>query len=286
MVLALLAAGGSEAAFPGKNGRIVFVLRGDLWTIAADGTDLKRLTKTIARELGPSWSPDGTRIAYALDTDVIYVANADGSGAVDISTPSVQGGGDYTETCDTDPAWSPNGKLIAFSATVDDCSGAAGGIYAMAPDGSGRTVIEQEYEGLLGGDTQPAWGPGGTRIAITRSDSLRMASGPYVNDLYVVDVRTGRSLRWLTKDNGSSSPSYSPDGKQIVFVNAKHWVTVLGPDRKQTPLVPGVGPAWSPDGMQIAYVDARGLEVMKANGKDKHLLLRCRCSEPDWQRLR
>lgn len=38
----------------------------DIWTINADGTDLKQITKTDASECCPSWSPDGKSIAYVI----------------------------------------------------------------------------------------------------------------------------------------------------------------------------------------------------------------------------
>ena len=45
-----------------------------------------RLTNNAAFDIEPSWSPDGTKIAFASDRDgnsEIYVMNADGSGKLD-----------------------------------------------------------------------------------------------------------------------------------------------------------------------------------------------------------
>jgi len=292
IVLAVFAIGAGSAR-PGEtfslagSGTIVFVKAHDLWTIGPDGSGLRRLTNTLKRsEADPAWSPDGGKLAYD-DGGSVYVADVDGTGATDITTPSIKGDKSYFGAggCDSDPTWSPNGRLLAVSAIVAGCTGAAGEIDAMTPSGSGRRVIEQDYEGLLGGDTQPAWGPGGKRIAITRSDSLRMASGPYVFDLYLLNARTGKVVLKLTRDGRSTSPDFSPDGQQIVFVD-RGTVTVRTAAGRLIPIVRGGDPAWSPDGKKIVYVAAGGLRVMNANGSANRLILSCSCAGPDWQRLR
>ena len=81
---ALVASAG--AATPGPNGRIVFSssrdgLNPQLYSAAADGSDVKRLSWTDVVEQHPVWSPDGTRIAYERGNGPfqIWVMNADGS---------------------------------------------------------------------------------------------------------------------------------------------------------------------------------------------------------------
>jgi Tol biopolymer transport system component len=56
----------AEATFPGKNGRIAFILGPDVYTMNSNGSDVKQLTN-----LGPdgrasweSWSPDGKHIVF------------------------------------------------------------------------------------------------------------------------------------------------------------------------------------------------------------------------------
>jgi hypothetical protein len=64
--LVVILATPAEATFPGKNGRIAFILGPDVYTMNPDGGDVKQLTN-----LGPdggafweSWSPDGKQIVF------------------------------------------------------------------------------------------------------------------------------------------------------------------------------------------------------------------------------
>jgi len=81
----------------------------------------------------PSWSPDGTQIAFASQRDGrygIYVMNADGTGQTRIAD-------DYST-----PSWSPDGTQIAFSLRGDDVTRA---IYVMDADGSAQVPLVDDY---------------------------------------------------------------------------------------------------------------------------------------------
>src|SRR5688572_24128844 len=78
-LLLLLAAEPAGAAFPGENGKIVFVSNrlsadspeGDeeIYTMDPDGNDVTRLTTNAARDFAPAFSPDGSKIAFVSDRD-------------------------------------------------------------------------------------------------------------------------------------------------------------------------------------------------------------------------
>ena len=79
----LSAPAGKRSALTPLSGRIVFDNHQDVWSINANGTDLIRLTHSPAFEFDPSWSPDGTQIAYRSDRgdeSEIWVMNANGTG--------------------------------------------------------------------------------------------------------------------------------------------------------------------------------------------------------------
>jgi len=78
------------------------MLSSDIYVVNADGTDLRNLTLSKAGHDVPSWSPDGSKIAFASDRYgnwEIYIMNADGSNLVRIT--------DTPEEDERDPVWSP-----------------------------------------------------------------------------------------------------------------------------------------------------------------------------------
>jgi Tol biopolymer transport system component len=136
----------------------------------------------------PSWSPEGSRIAFASGEGDIYVIGVDGRD-LGMVTDSGRRCGDLY------PEWSPDGNQIAFTR---DCLN--GGIFVVSSDGG----IPERVTGYRR-DLQPAWSPDGAHIAFTRG----------LLDIYVVDVSTGL-LTQLTETIDSYSPSWSPDGSTIV----------------------------------------------------------------------
>ncbi|MFJ1697268.1 hypothetical protein ACIOHC_19375 [Streptomyces sp. NPDC088252] len=97
----------------------------DLWTVGVDGSGLRRLTDTAADENSPTFSPDGSRIAYSGDGDPvrgrqIYERAVSGGGVTRISDAPA---GDATE-----PVWNPvdddsHRALVAYTLTTDDETG-------------------------------------------------------------------------------------------------------------------------------------------------------------------
>jgi hypothetical protein len=98
----------------------------------ADGTGSHRLTTASQPETAPSWSPDGTQIAFGRYTSdyhtsnvhAIFVANADGTGEHQLT---------FADSYDDHAVWSPDGRWILFTRNAQ--------LYEIHPDGSGLTQL-------------------------------------------------------------------------------------------------------------------------------------------------
>lgn len=73
-----------------------------LWVMRSDGSGRTRLP--VDRAIMPTWSPDGTRIAYYTDSDGVWIVQADGTRPVHVAPVGYKS-----------PSWSADGKWLAMS---------------------------------------------------------------------------------------------------------------------------------------------------------------------------
>lgn len=247
---------------PSLAGRIAFDNFQDVWTINADGTDLTRITHSPGPDFDPSWSPDGTQIAFRSERNgvpEIWLMNADGSGQ-------------HRLAAGLSPAWSPDGSTIAFSGP--------NGLSLIGANGSHpRTLPHSE------GGEYPSWSPDGTRIAFNSN-----LSGDHV--MYIARA-DGSKVVELTRAGEGWQVAWSPDGRSILFTSHRDHtdnytdVYVMRPDGSGVQRLTrnlAYTPAWSPDGQHIVF-SAPGLFTMNADGTEITALATPGVGEtslPDW----
>lgn len=278
LIGALFACGSTDGA-----GRIaVNTMEGGDWEVAVFDLEtqvLHMVTDNTVFDWGGTWSPDGTRLAFAtnyLKGEVSEILLRDANGVLQPVVHETSGEQDIVVTPDRDfslthlttnsavddePAWSPDGQSLAFSSYL---TGNAE-IFTMDADGSNVVQLTDS----LGENWHPDWSPDGSRIAFTSKSDL--TGGVTTNwELFVMDANGGNVKQLTRTEENEWRPVWSPDGERLAFAR----------------LVPGTGwdvfvmdanggnivqltdsadtnfePVWSPDGSRLAFASNRSGEM-------------------------
>jgi Tol biopolymer transport system component len=107
----------------------------DIWVMNADGTHPRDIIDTGTNDTGPTWSPDGSRIAFTAatteDNADVFIANADGSGARNLTTA-------WSEP-DVAIDWTSDGQLLFVSTRAHLRKGNF--LYVMRADGTDVRLV-------------------------------------------------------------------------------------------------------------------------------------------------
>jgi Tol biopolymer transport system component len=229
---------------------------GDIWTHdLGSGAE----TKLIDNAFGPSWSPDGARLAFDASwagPQRIWVADGRGRNPRQVSADSNEA------VMHAGARWAPDGSHLVFrriERTKWD-------IVAADPVSSSAVRLTND----IVPDLDPVWSPDGRHIyfASARGGGLNLWRLPVTSS----GTAAGAAEQLTTGAGDDLQPALSPDGRRIAFVvrgiNSGIWRLPISPETGRTmgspaPLVTSTRVesrgAWSPDGSTIAFnSDRRG----------------------------
>jgi Tol biopolymer transport system component len=232
-----------------------------------DGTGLTRLTANDAPDYSPTFSPDGTKIAYVSEAEKhygVYVMNADGSDKRRLSPPNdvLEGDGAHG---DFGPVFAPDGERVAATRTFYPWGEIIFFPTSGGPVENFNTKIEDAWERERRNNSGSALPPRNIRLPVFSGDGRKIAFREYpgINGSRVwIANADGSAARRLTEGNAFSLV-FSPDGRKVAFhirIEERRAICVINADgtgRRQ--LTKGDGdrdnysPAFSPDGKKIIY---------------------------------
>ena len=268
--------------------RIVFDLLGALWELPAGGGEARPLTDAVrdtAEDLDPSYAPDGRRI--------LLHAERRGRTGLWLLQPGRAAPVQLTQLANPDgfegeAAWAPGGRTIVYVSVLPPDSAHRRPRSRLAQlDLATRETRELPVPDTVGPNLRdPAWAPGGNRIAVVAAFAGRSGGR-----IWLVEPASGRASSLTPESTVALAPSFSPDGRRLAFFApdsaGRMQVWVMAADSPAVAAVrlthhADVTPTrvrWTPDGQHLVYgADGRLWRLPAAGGAPTEIPFTARLS--------
>ncbi|HEU4931560.1 MAG TPA: hypothetical protein VFT48_05740, partial [Pyrinomonadaceae bacterium] len=191
-----------------KGERALFAARGDIFTAPIEKGPTRNLTDSSgAHDKWPSWSPDGSQIAFVSDRsgeEEIYLMPQDGSKPAEQITT----GGTAMRY---QPEWAPDGKRLAFSDKD-------GKLYVLTLADRKIVEVADSYRGQI---RDYIWSPRGNFLAFTMPNQNQFAS------VFVWSANDSQTRRVTDDFFSSYNPAWDPSGNYLYFLSDREFAPQL-----------------------------------------------------------
>src|SRR5215813_5763322 len=191
-----------------KGERAVFSARGDIFSAPIEKGPTRNLTESSgAHDKWPSWSPDGSQIAFISDKsgeEELYLVPQDGSKPAEQIT---QGGSAMRYA----PDWAPDGKRISFSDKD-------GKLYVITLADRKMLEVADSTRGQIRDYT---WSPRGNFLAFSMSNQNQFQS------VFVWSANDSQLRRVTDESFNSYNPAWDPQGNYLYFLSDREFAPQL-----------------------------------------------------------
>jgi hypothetical protein len=228
-----------------------------LYRIAVDGSTPERLVDGVSAHAPPSWSPDGTRIAYTsfAGYDPVYESGAISVRVLDVETGEETDltGAEYALAFN--PSWSPAGTEIAFivkhQGLGERPQHAPGDVMITE---LGKDGFENVTDGAVRDVWSVSWSPRGDELLLYSLFGQTWYEPPSTS-IRVLNRVTGQIDQLAGIDERPTTPVWSPDGIRFAYTAEETSIVLADSSGTQHELEADAALSgeitWSPDGQAL-----------------------------------